>query len=69
MLASKRMLEEAEEKAVEETGEYACDGCGAVVKEDDAECPKCGMVFEEEEEEKEEEEEDDEEVAEEEDIK
>ncbi len=27
--------------------EYECVSCGAAVKEDDTECPKCGIIFEE----------------------
>lgn len=27
--------------------EYECVSCGAGVKEDDTECPKCGIIFEE----------------------
>ncbi len=33
--------------AVAEIEEYECTNCGASVKEDDTECPKCGVVFEE----------------------
>lgn len=40
---------------IEEIEEYECVSCGATVKEDDTECPKCGTIFEGYEEEPEEE--------------
>lgn len=47
--------EEEVKKEIEETEEYECTNCGAVVKESDTECPKCGTILEGYEEEPEEE--------------
>jgi len=47
--------EEEGKEAIEEKGEYECSECGAAVKEEDTECPKCGTILEGYEEEPEEE--------------